>query len=376
VRILVLSKRQYTNRDLIDDRYGRIRELPLVLSSLGHDVRGLCLSYRPRDEGMTSDVREQSQVQWRSLNIHRLVSMGRSGYQRTAKRMFGDNGPDLIWACSDAPHAILGAQLAKRLCSKLVIDLYDNFESFGVTKVPGILAAFRSSIRHADGVTCISAPLSHLVRERYRYRGPIEIVENGVPDEFRAVDRDQARRTLGLPGNGVLIGTAGSLSASRGIEALFAAFGLLSAEQSDVHLVLAGPRDRRLKLPVGDRVHDLGVLDPVKVPVLLSALDVSVVCNRDSEFGRYCFPQKFYESVACQTPVVVASTGVMRDLLTGHPECLFEPENSSSLAATIRAQLASPSPLKLEAPTWEKLGRRLSGFFERVCGKANVSASA
>ena len=36
MRILVLSKRQYMNKDLIDDLYGRFRELPLALAGLGH----------------------------------------------------------------------------------------------------------------------------------------------------------------------------------------------------------------------------------------------------------------------------------------------------------------------------------------------------
>jgi hypothetical protein len=54
MRILVLSKRQYMNKDLIDDRYGRFRELPLALAGLGHKVTGICLSYQTCDEGISS----------------------------------------------------------------------------------------------------------------------------------------------------------------------------------------------------------------------------------------------------------------------------------------------------------------------------------
>ena len=48
MRILVLTKRQYMGKDLIDDRFGRFRELPLESARLGHELRGLCLNYRQK----------------------------------------------------------------------------------------------------------------------------------------------------------------------------------------------------------------------------------------------------------------------------------------------------------------------------------------
>ena len=55
LRILVLSKRQYMSKDLIDDRYGRFRELPLAMAAQGAAVRGFCLSYRKRGPGEIED---------------------------------------------------------------------------------------------------------------------------------------------------------------------------------------------------------------------------------------------------------------------------------------------------------------------------------
>jgi hypothetical protein len=51
MKILVLNKRQYMGKDLLDDRFGRFWELPLELARLGHEVRGLALSYRRRPGG-------------------------------------------------------------------------------------------------------------------------------------------------------------------------------------------------------------------------------------------------------------------------------------------------------------------------------------
>jgi len=370
MRILVLSKRQYTNMDLIDDRFGRLRELPLALAVAGHDIKGVCLSYRRRDEGRRDDVVENAQVVWHTLNFKRLLtSWGSTNYCHTIDRIGRDFRPDLVWSCSDALHAILGAHIAKRLGATLVIDLYDNFESFAVTRIPGMTSAFRRALRCADGITCVSHPLAQYVRETSSSKAPIEVIENAVPEGvFYPMDRTNCRRELGLPQDGIFIGMAGAISKSRSIETLFRAFEILSRERSDVHLVLAGACDKGLRLPKNSRVHYLGMLPMSKVPVFLSSLNVSVICNRETAFGKYCFPQKFYEGVACGVPVVAAATGSMLELLKDKPGNLFEPENVDHLVATLSRQIANPITLTLEVPTWSILGKRLEDFFQ-VCIK-------
>lgn len=373
MRVLVLTKRQYMGRDLLDDRYGRFRELPLALAQAGDRVEGLCLSYRRRDEGPRADCSGAAKVAWRSVNLHRLLPVGAGSYWAAVDRLAASGRPDVVWAGSDVPHAVLGVRVARRLQAKLVIDLYDNFESYGLTRLPGMRAALGRAVRAADGVTCVSRPLASFVGERYRYAGPVEVIENAVPGEsFRPLDRDHARSVLGLPRDAVLIGTAGSLARSRGIEVLFEAFAQLSRERDNVHLVLAGSRDRGLTIPRGVRIHDLGMLAPDRVPWVLSALNVSVISNRESDFGSYCFPQKFHETVACGVPVVVAATGAMREILQNHPESLFQPEDATSLVVALRSQIDFPSPLPIAAPTWQNLGHRLSGFLEQVCADTTI----
>ena len=363
MRILILTKRQYTNLDLLNDRFGRLRELPLALARLGHYVAGICLSYHSREEGMIEDADEKGKVIWHSMNFRRLLPVGRDSYWRKVRQIGREFKPDLIWACSDAIHAVIGARFARQLNTCLVVDLYDNFESFGLTRIPGIQPSFRRALRRADGITCVSNPLSHYVRETTSYKGHVEVIENAVPKGlFRLMGKSVCRRKLRLPDDSYIIGTAGALSKSRGIETLFQAFEILAQERLDIHLALAGPLDKGLKLPAGDRVHYLGIMSPHHVPGFLCSLDINVICNKDSAFGKYCFPQKFYEAVACRIPVVAAATGVMRELLDDEPQCLFEPENVEDLAATLRSQLAHPTVLNWPVPTWNELGARLDSF--------------
>jgi teichuronic acid biosynthesis glycosyltransferase TuaC len=356
-RVLVLSKRQYMGRDLIDDRYGRFRELPLALHSLGHEVRGIALSYRSRPEIRLDD----GGVRWTALARHRLLPVGRSSYWSQIDAIGAELAPDVIWACSDVPHALLGLATARRLRAKLVIDLYDNFESYPLARVPGVNAALLHAVRHADAVTVVSEPLRRHILDRYRPGGPVTTIENAIPEDlFLPHDRARSRALLGLPEHALVIGTAGAISAGRGIQFLFEAFERIAADRSDAMLVLAGPLDGSLHIPESPRIRYLGMLPAERVPVLLSSLDVAAVCNRDSAFGRFCFPQKLYGALACRVPVAVASIGAMTDLLAADPGNLYTPDDSSSLERTLRRQATERSVPPLPIPTWSDLADRLS----------------
>jgi len=375
MRILVISKRQYTNLDLIDDRFGRLRELPLALAKSGNEVTGICLSYSSRDEGRRDDVTKDALVAWHTLNIKRLLPWGSMSYWHTIDAIGRVFKPDLVWACSDAVHAILGVRIAISLKTSLVIDLYDNFESFLVTKIPGMIQAFRRALRYADGITCVSHPLAQYVRETSSCKCPVKVIENAVPEGvFYPMDRANSRRELGLPQDGVFIGTAGAISESRGIETLFKAFEVLAQENSNLHLVLAGVCDKGVNIPQHPRLHYFGMLPTNMVPVFLSTLNVSVICNRESDFGKYCFPQKFYESVACGIPVVAAGTGSMLELLKDKTEMLFKPEKADHLAMVLRRQINKPVVCALAAPTWNMLGIKLEDFFHS-CIKLYLNSS-
>jgi glycosyltransferase involved in cell wall biosynthesis len=365
MHILVVTKRQYTNLDLLDDRFGRLREIPLSLAKAGHKVAGICLSYRNRKEGTYLDGDEDATVQWQSLNVKRLLPSGRTSYWRQIDHMIERFKPDLIWACSDALHVISGAYLAKKYSIPLIVDLYDNFESFYATRLPWVTPLFRKALQSAHAVTCVSLPLKRYVQENMEYRGPVQVIENAVPEDlFFPMDQAACRRAFGLPESGKFVGAAGHMSKSRGIETLFRAFEILTRERPDVRLVLAGHCDKKLALPDSDRFHHFGPISPREVPVFISTLDVSVICNRDSAFGRYCFPQKFYEAVACGIPVVAAEVGAMKELLRKTPQCLYKPDDVNSLVTVLRHQLEKPELLPVKVPGWDELGIKIGDFFE------------
>jgi glycosyltransferase involved in cell wall biosynthesis len=369
MRILILTKRQYMGQDLLVNRFGRFRELPLELARLGHSVNGLTLSYRNRAEGSfaDSDLSDRARVAWDSVNLLHGFRPAINKYLRRARKATEVFRPDLIWACSDAYHAIFGERLARHFQTKCVIDLYDNFEAFKASLIPGVLPLFKKAVRQAAGVTCFSARLAEYITRAYARRGPTAVIENGVrTDLFYVRDRLDSREALGLPPDAKIIGTAGALDRSRGIDTLFRAFQMLASADHQIHLALAGPRKRGLRIPDGPRVHDFHQLPHEKVGTFINTLDVAVICYRHSQQGRYSFPQKAYEILSCGTPLVAAAVGSMNDLLKPYLPALFEPENPSSLASAIRGQLENPARMEIRVPTWRDSAQRLADFFQQV----------
>jgi glycosyltransferase involved in cell wall biosynthesis len=365
MKILVLTKRQYMGKDLLDDRFGRFWELPLGLAHRGHEVQGISLSYRTRATG--SFCPAPGKLTWHSLNLLTRGLPALQHYLRYAQRLSADFRPDIVWACSDAFHAIFGRHLSARIGASFVIDVYDNFETYPATRAPGVLPLFKRALRAANGITCVSSQLVDYIADHYHSRAPVLVLENAVrADLFYPRDRLVSRRALNLPQTAQLIGTAGALSASRGMDALYRAFKILAAEEKDIHLVLAGPRRRSDKIPHGEHIHDLGNLPLERVPSFLSALDVGVVNNRDSAFGRFNFPQKAREMIACGVPVVAAGVGTMKRLLVEFPELLFAPDDAASLAAAVHRQLVKPMRIGDKIPSWSDLAAQLETFFHTV----------
>ena len=352
MRIAYLCKRRYMSKDVIVDRYARLYEIPFQLARLGHPVRAWCLHYRAEGAGRWTHDTGGAPLEW----ISRGLWPGLAAYPFRVAREVEQFAPDLLIGASDIPHVALTAWLARRLGKPWVADLYDNFEGFGQARIPGFVTALRRAVRDADIVLTTSEPLRELVVGEYRARGEVIAMPSSVDKAvFKPRDRAAARRALGLPADGLLIGTAGGLNRDKGVGDLYEAWRLLRDVEPNAHLVVAGPFEAAFPPPSGPRVHVLGALPHERVAELFSALDVGAICVRDTPFGRYCFPQKAYEMLACGLPVVAADIGAMGRLLADTPGALYRSGDGADLAAKLRAQLTSRVRPQLRIDGWAEL---------------------
>lgn len=361
------------SKDVITDRYARLYEIPRQLAVRGHDVLGLCLAYRPQSEGRWTHEVAPGRLRWIGRSFSRFPIGGLLAYPQQVCTELKTFDPDILIGASDIPHAALTAWLSRKLGVPYVIDLYDNFEGFGQARIPGFVPALRRSVRHAALVTTTSEPLRRFVMDEYGAEGEVLALESTIDRSvFHPRDRITCRRLLGLPEDALLIGTAGGLYRDKGVAPLYEAWTLLAERMPNVHLVLAGPQDRSLPAPRGPRVHDLGQLDHARVAELFCALDVGIISILDTLFGRYCFPQKAYEMLACGLAVTAADVGAMSSLFGDAPQLLFRAGDAEQLAQAIQRQLTSPVRSQIQFEDWSQLVGRME---ERLLALAQPAAA-
>lgn len=340
----------------------------MALAEQGHNVTCICLSYRKRPSGsQVFTAPGGNNIRWISVNLGAVGIFGFIRFFQLARKTIRAERPDVVWSASDTLYAVLGQYFAKKFACRSVIDLYDNFEYFGSYRIPGLKSQYRDAVREADGVSCVSQSLSLHLHESYSRRKATTVITNAVDAAvFKPLDKSACREQLGLPKNALLVGAAGDISNYRGADLLYQVFTERSDELDGAELAVAGYRDSKTQVPIADNVHDLGMLSPADVPVLLNCLDIVVIYNRSSTFGDYCFPQKFYEALACEIPPVIANVGELSIMLKGSPEFLYEDRDVESLISAINRQVQARALVDLAIPSWSDQGLKLEQLMQSV----------
>jgi glycosyltransferase involved in cell wall biosynthesis len=370
MRIAFLCKRRYMGKDVIEDRYARLYEIPFQLASRGHDVLGICLSYYA---DANVDVRHPAgagRLRWISRSLGATKIGGILDYPRWSLGHLRDFAPDVLIAASDIPHVIAGEWLARRLSIPFAADLYDNFESFGLARIPGFVPMYRRAVRRASLVTCTSEALADYVRVEYGAAGTILAMPSTIDHAvFYPRDRRACREKFGLPLDAKLVGTAGGLYEDKGVGTLYEAYLRIADAHPDLHLVLAGPFVASFPPPSHPRVHHLGSIAHDRVAELFCALDVGVIYLRDTPFGRYCFPQKAYEMLASGLPVVAADVGAMRGLLANAENSLYRPDDVPQLAERIEAHLKGRAMPAIRIGDWAEVVGDLDAHLRQLVAR-------
>ncbi|MFW2440682.1 MAG: glycosyltransferase [Arenicellales bacterium] len=360
--IVYLCKRQYMGKDVLDDLYGRMYDMPLELSRSGINVSCFSLSYRTKGyfhENITAGL------EWVSVDLN-LSHPG--GIFRLVSEMLKRvkiSKPAAIIATSDIMHLAIGQYVSQKTGIPLISDLYDNFESYGMSKLPYMDSLYRKTLKKSSVVTCISEPLSEYVFKYCSADCQIEVIENAVDHAiFTPLPRQQSRTKLSLPEDAILIGTAGALSENRDIGVLYRAYQIVLLKNPEVHLVLAGRLSDKVSIPEHQNVHYLGELEHCRVADLYNALDLAIVPLTDSIFGKYCYPQKACEILACKRPLVASSVGVMTDMLKDYPECLFNDGDAEMLAERILDQINDPLIPEIAIYSWAEQSAKMKELIE------------
>jgi D-inositol-3-phosphate glycosyltransferase len=148
----------------------------------------------------------------------------------------------------------------------------------------------------------------------------ISVIPCGVNLElFRYIDKESARRSLGLNGHKILL-FVGRIDPLKGIDRLLTALPRLDTRQNLKLLVIGGDEDspteveklQRLsqRLHIQDAVTFAGIVEQKELPVYYSAADVCVIPSYYESFGLVAL-----ESLACGTPIVATKVGCIESVV-------------------------------------------------------------
>lgn len=349
LRVLFLAKRFPQQRDLIERPYGRFYHLPVALAALGHDVRVQLCSHRRADSVET----QRAGVHWSS---HDVVTPRTRRIWTSIVAEASSFRPDWIIGCSDTWLGWLAYRLADRIGSRLAVDAYDNYESYMPWNVP-LHRAWRRAVHAADLVTAAGPQLAARLQLERPGRS-VEVLPMAADPEFKVMDRGECRQLLGLPDAAPLVGYSGSWARKRGTAVLLQSFERILAVRPEARLVLSGSPSARTRAAPG--VIALGHLEDARLPALLNALDVACVVTADNSFGRYSYPAKLCEAMACGIAVVATASGPVRWMLRDDSRFLAPLGDADAIAARVLSNLSADRVEYGELPSWHQCGQRLA----------------
>lgn len=218
-----------------------------------------------------------------------------------------------------------------------------TFHDAVVMKVPGVSWKTRRSfeyslraMRQAAAIVCVSDNARQDLRNYIDVPDDrLHVIPWGIDEAFRpAVDRDVARRRLGLSGDVVLM--VGHTQSYMNVERMIRAFGSLVAHHgSDATLVKVGlpflPDQLRLvnELELGDRIRMVGRVPFADLPGYYHAADVLLYAPLLAGFG---LPP--LEAMACGTPVVASNRGAIPEVV-GDAGLLVDADDDAGMADAI-----------------------------------------
>lgn len=229
--------------------------------------------------------------------------------------------------------------------------------------------------QHADGYVTITSALRAELERRFGVRPRITVVPDGVRSNR------PAKATSGTSSR--VVAYAGHLYAWKGVDVLLESL----ARMPNVRGLIVGghaaepdlARTRSLadRLGLRERITFTGLVDPSRVPDLLSQADILVLPNTASAIStRFTSPLKLFEYMAAGRPIVASDLPSIREILRdGENALLVPPGNADALAAAIErllsdavlaSKLARTALAEAPSYSWERRAERLEALFGEV----------
>jgi glycosyltransferase involved in cell wall biosynthesis len=246
-------------------------------------------------------------------------------------------GADIVHTNTVKAHAV-AAPAARLAGMRCVAHLRDILGGRGRTAIRTVLAA----------CSCERIAISRAVESAFALSST-SVIPNPVElDEYASLPRrDDARRRLGVPADGMLVSLIGRINRWKG-HACFVRVAARLRELSNVHFAIIGAplfRDADFveelhahvrREGVDDRMHFVPWLDDVRIAY--AATDINVNCSEAEPFGR-----TIIEAAACGVPSVAFDDGGTGDaIVDGRTGFLIARGDEEAFARALGRYLSDP----------------------------------
>jgi glycosyltransferase involved in cell wall biosynthesis len=357
----------------------RVRREARALLRAGHEVVVLHAPRQPEGLGEELDgfglrsVGPPAWTRWLGSVFYRSLLL--LGFVRELRRL----RPAAVHAHDVAMLAPgwLGARLTR---ARLVYDSHEF--AVGVPYRERLWAWLVSSLERvligrADAVITVSDGIAKRLRERYRLAERPIVVRN-VPDPGEtdpAFEAPDLRAGLGVPAGAPLVIHLGAAARDRGGETLVRAVGRVPS----VHLLflgaddagfVAGLEEAARAAGVGERVHFRPSVPVEQIRSHTRQASAGVTLLEDTcDNHRLALPNKLFEYLAAEVPVVASDLPEMREALAGRPAtALVDPADLASVSAGIVAVLGDVQPVPPSPFAWSREEASLTGLYGGLSG--------
>ena len=202
-------------------------------------------------------------------------------------------------------------------------------------------------------ITCSQAMREDVITQLGANPDAVSVVLNGIDEGVWSTDEDQRRRArVRWGGTGPLLMFTGRLEVEKGIYTMLDALPTILERHPDVRLIVAGQGGQGpqfdadiVERGLSPNVVRAGWLSEDELKALIAAADVALVPSLYEPFGLVAL-----EAMALGTPVVVARTGGLADIVEeGRTGLSFTPGEPGDLAAAVIETLSDQQAARLRA---------------------------
>ncbi|UCG70801.1 MAG: glycosyltransferase family 4 protein [Thermoplasmata archaeon] len=378
----------------------RVRRAAESLVEMGHSVDIICLKGEGEDYAET----------FKGVNIYRLpLEHRRGGYLRylynysmffflsffMLNSLDRKNRYNAMHIHSLPDFLVFIAFFQKRRGIKIILDLHEampeifaarfnrDMDSF-LVKFP----IFLEKISHAFATQIIT--VNDTIKDIYMRRGVPEkkiiVIMNSPDEKLRLnIDLEEFKAKLGLDDKFLLV-FVGGINYERNIEVILEAIARVKSQIPNLYFILFGHMyghkgasyKEHLKSLVkqnglDNNVYIGGKLNPEEVSSYLDLTDFGVVSYIRNPLTDVAVPNKVFEYIALNKPIIVCRLGALQSLLGDDTAIYYEPEDADDLAAKILWLHRHKNELKpmiensqkvYERCKWDVMKKRLQKMYE------------